>query len=167
MLVAACAQPSWSTSVLFWSWQLVLCCEIMFKAWKIFRNINILPLLKCSWSIVWFQCWVISVLCFFEGAIKIPTVSRSPEDLNTTAMAEFGTYIQKGTELPLFHFSNVCCSLPFSQTNRREHISFLNIREQIFIFFLKKGLSGMSHVCPLCNSVLGVSMAPKSLKDFL
>ncbi|XP_041869541.1 N-fatty-acyl-amino acid synthase/hydrolase PM20D1 isoform X2 [Corvus kubaryi] len=31
-----------------------------------------------------------------RGAIKIPTVSRSPEDLNTTAMAEFGTYIQKG-----------------------------------------------------------------------
>ncbi|NWW26257.1 P20D1 hydrolase, partial [Falcunculus frontatus] len=30
-----------------------------------------------------------------RGAIKIPTVSRSPEDLNTTAMAEFGSYIQK------------------------------------------------------------------------
>ncbi|RMB99275.1 hypothetical protein DUI87_24008 [Hirundo rustica rustica] len=30
-----------------------------------------------------------------RGAIKIPTVSWSPEDLNTTAMAEFGSYIQK------------------------------------------------------------------------
>ncbi|NXP77329.1 P20D1 hydrolase, partial [Ramphastos sulfuratus] len=30
-----------------------------------------------------------------RGAIKIPTVSVSPEDLNTTAMAEFGNYIQK------------------------------------------------------------------------
>ncbi|NXN07429.1 P20D1 hydrolase, partial [Indicator maculatus] len=30
-----------------------------------------------------------------KGAIKIPTVSISPEDLNTTAMAEFGNYIQK------------------------------------------------------------------------
>uniref|UniRef100_A0A8D2N0W3 Peptidase M20 domain containing 1 n=1 Tax=Zonotrichia albicollis TaxID=44394 RepID=A0A8D2N0W3_ZONAL len=46
-------------------------------------------------------CWraclndMISVLCFFEGAIRIPTVSWSPEDLNTTAMAEFGAYIRK------------------------------------------------------------------------
>ncbi|KAM9217269.1 N-fatty-acyl-amino acid synthase/hydrolase PM20D1 [Leptosomus discolor] len=30
-----------------------------------------------------------------RGAIKIPTVSVSPEDLNTTAMAEFGNYIQE------------------------------------------------------------------------
>ncbi|NXG43135.1 P20D1 hydrolase, partial [Psilopogon haemacephalus] len=30
-----------------------------------------------------------------RGAIKIPTVSISPEDLNTTAMAEFGDYIRK------------------------------------------------------------------------
>ncbi|NXF97569.1 P20D1 hydrolase, partial [Eubucco bourcierii] len=30
-----------------------------------------------------------------RGAIKIPTVSVSSEDLNTTAMAEFGNYIQK------------------------------------------------------------------------
>ncbi|NXV79802.1 P20D1 hydrolase, partial [Atlantisia rogersi] len=30
-----------------------------------------------------------------EGAIKIPTVSISPEDLNTTAMEEFGSYIQR------------------------------------------------------------------------
>ncbi|XP_061218832.1 N-fatty-acyl-amino acid synthase/hydrolase PM20D1 [Neopsephotus bourkii] len=30
-----------------------------------------------------------------RGAIKIPTVSVSPEDLNTTAMAEFGNYIRK------------------------------------------------------------------------
>ncbi|NXI35394.1 P20D1 hydrolase, partial [Galbula dea] len=29
-----------------------------------------------------------------RGAIKIPTVSISPKDLNTTAMAEFGSYIQ-------------------------------------------------------------------------
>ncbi|KAJ7397913.1 putative carboxypeptidase PM20D1 [Pitangus sulphuratus] len=29
-----------------------------------------------------------------RGAIKIPTVSTSPDDLNTTAMAEFGSYIQ-------------------------------------------------------------------------
>ncbi|KAM6236901.1 N-fatty-acyl-amino acid synthase/hydrolase PM20D1 [Porphyrio hochstetteri] len=29
-----------------------------------------------------------------RGAIKIPTVSISPEDLNTTAMEEFGNYIQ-------------------------------------------------------------------------
>lgn len=96
-----------------------------------------------------------SVLCFFEGAIKIPTVSRSPEDLNTTAMAEFGSYIRKGTELSvlatsaaLFHFHK-----------QRQHVSFLNIKEQIF--FLKKGLSEMSHICPLCNSILGVSVAPK------
>lgn len=46
-----------------------------------------------------------SVLCFFEGAIKIPTVSMSPEDLNTTAMAEFGSYIQKGTELSVLAIS--------------------------------------------------------------
>uniref|UniRef100_A0A8C0FD25 Peptidase M20 domain containing 1 n=1 Tax=Bubo bubo TaxID=30461 RepID=A0A8C0FD25_BUBBB len=38
---------------------------------------------------------MISVLYFIEGAIKIPTVSVSPEDLNTTAMAEFGNYIQE------------------------------------------------------------------------
>ncbi|KAF1628018.1 N-fatty-acyl-amino acid synthase/hydrolase PM20D1, partial [Eudyptes filholi] len=30
-----------------------------------------------------------------RGAIKIPTVSVSPEDLNTTAMAEFGNYIRE------------------------------------------------------------------------
>ncbi|OXB67165.1 hypothetical protein ASZ78_015806 [Callipepla squamata] len=30
-----------------------------------------------------------------RGAIKIPTVSVSPEELNTTAMAEFGDYIRK------------------------------------------------------------------------
>ncbi|XP_065505343.1 N-fatty-acyl-amino acid synthase/hydrolase PM20D1 isoform X2 [Caloenas nicobarica] len=30
-----------------------------------------------------------------RGAIKIPTVSISPEDLNTTAMAEFGNYIRE------------------------------------------------------------------------
>ncbi|XP_042740342.1 N-fatty-acyl-amino acid synthase/hydrolase PM20D1 [Lagopus leucura] len=30
-----------------------------------------------------------------RGAVKIPTVSVSPEDLNATAMAEFGDYIQK------------------------------------------------------------------------
>ncbi|XP_053943326.1 N-fatty-acyl-amino acid synthase/hydrolase PM20D1 [Cuculus canorus] len=30
-----------------------------------------------------------------RGAIKIPTISISPEDLNTTAMAEFGNYIQE------------------------------------------------------------------------
>ncbi|NXN86230.1 P20D1 hydrolase, partial [Bombycilla garrulus] len=30
-----------------------------------------------------------------RGAIKIPTVSRTSEDLNTAAMAEFGRYIQK------------------------------------------------------------------------
>jgi len=42
---------------------------------------------------------MISVLYFIEGAIKIPTVSISPEDLNTTAMAEFGNYIQKGIKL--------------------------------------------------------------------
>ncbi|XP_051494985.1 N-fatty-acyl-amino acid synthase/hydrolase PM20D1 isoform X1 [Apus apus] len=30
-----------------------------------------------------------------RGAIKIPTVSISPKDLNTTAMAEFGNYMQE------------------------------------------------------------------------
>ncbi|XP_062450798.1 N-fatty-acyl-amino acid synthase/hydrolase PM20D1, partial [Rhea pennata] len=30
-----------------------------------------------------------------RGAVKIPTVSISPEDLNTTALAEFGNYIQE------------------------------------------------------------------------
>ncbi|NXY89635.1 P20D1 hydrolase, partial [Alcedo cyanopectus] len=30
-----------------------------------------------------------------RGAVKIPTVSVSPEELNTSAMAEFGNYIQK------------------------------------------------------------------------
>ncbi|KFP85914.1 putative carboxypeptidase PM20D1, partial [Acanthisitta chloris] len=30
-----------------------------------------------------------------EGAIRIPTVSVSPDNLNTTAMAEFGAYIQR------------------------------------------------------------------------
>ncbi|NXA52593.1 P20D1 hydrolase, partial [Nothocercus julius] len=30
-----------------------------------------------------------------RGAVKIPTVSVSPEDLNTTAMAEFGNYIKE------------------------------------------------------------------------
>lgn len=30
------------------------------------------------------------------GAIQIPTVSFSPEELNTTALAEFGEYIHKG-----------------------------------------------------------------------
>lgn len=42
---------------------------------------------------------MISILYFIEGAIKIPTVSVSPEDLNTTAMAEFGNYIREGTKL--------------------------------------------------------------------
>ena len=30
------------------------------------------------------------------GAIQIPTVSFSPKELNTTALAEFGEYIRKG-----------------------------------------------------------------------
>ena len=30
------------------------------------------------------------------GAIQIPTVSFSPKELNTTALAEFGEYIHKG-----------------------------------------------------------------------
>lgn len=37
----------------FGSWQLVLCCEIMFKAWKICRNINV-PRALFDFSAEWF-----------------------------------------------------------------------------------------------------------------
>lgn len=42
---------------------------------------------------------MISIFYFLEGAVKIPTVSVSPDDLNATAMAEFGRYIREGTKL--------------------------------------------------------------------
>lgn len=48
---------------------------------------------------------MISILYFIKGAIKIPTVSVSPEDLNTTAMAEFGNYIQKGIKVSFLAIS--------------------------------------------------------------
>lgn len=69
------------------------------------------PFWSAAWALFDFGAEGFLFCVFFEGAIQIPTVSRSPEDLNTTAMAEFGSYIQKGTELSdlaifaaLFHF---------------------------------------------------------------
>nr|XP_021139197.1 N-fatty-acyl-amino acid synthase/hydrolase PM20D1 isoform X2 [Columba livia] len=58
------------------------------------RNINITFPFEMQLEYCLTDFGVISIY-FIEGAIKIPTVSVSPEDLNTTAMAEFGNYIQE------------------------------------------------------------------------
>lgn len=47
MLVAACAWPSWSTSVFFF----FFCCEIMFKAWK--KNTQEHKCTSPFWSAIW------------------------------------------------------------------------------------------------------------------
>lgn len=98
---------------------------------------------------------MISVLYFIEGAIKIPTVSVSPEDFNTTAMAEFGNYIQKGTELSLLAIS--AAQFYFCK-QIEENIWFLSVMEQIFILFFPQERTGkMAYISHLCNSVLWCS----------
>lgn len=68
------------------------------------RNINITFPFEMQLEYCLTDFSVISIY-FIEGAIKIPTVSISPEELNTTAMAEFGNYIQEGTQLPFLSIS--------------------------------------------------------------
>lgn len=60
----------------------------------------------------WFQRQLIAVVCLTEGAVRIPTVSLSSEDFNTTAMAEFGDYIRKGIKLSSLAIpaTPFCCS---------------------------------------------------------
>lgn len=75
---------------------------------------------------------MISGLYFIEGAIKIPTVSMSPEELNATAMAEFGNYIQKGTKLSLF--CNLLLNFVF--VNELKAVCMgLEYNEQIYFVF--------------------------------
>lgn len=96
---------------------------------------------------------MISVLYFIEGAIKIPTVSVSPEDFNTTAMAEFGNYIQKGTELS---FLAISAAQVYFCKQIEENIWFLSVMEQIFILFFSSGKDWQNgiHKSPLQQCTL-------------
>lgn len=64
----------------------------------------------------------------------------SPEELNTTAMAEFGNYIQEGTKLSFL--CNLLLNFIFVSELKAAYVG-LEYNEQIFIlFFLQKGLAG-------------------------
>lgn len=81
---------------------------------------------------------MISILYFLEGAVKIPTVSVSPDDLNATAMAEFGRYIQEGTKLSFLamkFFVLVMKSKRICVVLEHRGVDFY------FVFLLRKGLA--------------------------
>lgn len=43
--------------------------------------------------------------CILKGAIRLQTVSFAPDDQNTTALAEFGPYIRRGTLIYIVAFN--------------------------------------------------------------